>query len=351
MKLHLCHLLCTLTLLLLLLQSCQHRPLVEMGNTHYVRVYINDTIKNTTYQFYNDTLVRPDYKEPGVMRVTLNDQKTGAQVAESFLQHTGRDQRGYYLDGYLIADAGDYDLMMYNIGTETTNVRDVYNYNTVTAYTNEIQSQLYARIPQLSRELKGEKIAYIPDHLFVTTKRSVHLPFTDRIDTIMDNNRPYFDAPTLVKTYYLQVRVKGIQYVTSAVSLISGMAGSSTLSTRSMVETDSVLLYMEMDSYELPDEPETSVIYTSFNTFGKLPKSTSRLTVTFEFITLDGNSQVETIDITNLFQTLTVEENQWILIDKIITINPPEKPKPGEGNGGFSPGIDDWDNIHSTLPV
>ncbi len=336
----------------LLLTACIHRPLEEMGNTHYIRVYVDDSIRNTTCRFYNDTLIRPDFRLPQAMRVTLNDCQSGAQLAESYLQHSGRDSRGYYLDGYLIADAGDYDLMIYNIGTESTNIRDNYNYSTATAYTNPIQSQLYSRIPQSVRAHAQNKIVYMPDHLFVTARKKVTIPYTNAIDTLREQDGSFFEASTVVKSYYLQVRVKGIQYISAASALITGMAGSATLATQSMVETDSVRLYMEMDNYKAADSVNTAYIYTTFNTFGKLPKEMTCLSITFEFVTLDGRSQVETIDITGMFTTPMVRENQWIILDKEIVIDPPPTPPtPGGNGGGFTPRVDKWDDIHTDIPI
>lgn len=336
----------------LTLAACIHRPLEEMGNTHYIRVYIDDSIRNTTCWFYNDTLTGPEFKLPQVVRVTLNDPQSGAQTAESYLQHSGRDTLGYYLDGYIIADAGSYDLMAYNIGTETTNIRDNYNFNTTTAYTNPIQSQLYARIPQSVRAYSGSKIAYMPDHLFVTAQQQVDIPYSHDIDTLRGHDGSCFKASTLVKTYYMQVRVKGIRYVSTASALLSGMAGSSVLATQSMVETDSVRLYMEMDNYRATDSVNTAYIYTTFNTFGKLPKENTLLTLTFEFITTDGRSQVETINITDLFETPMVRENKWIIIDKEIVIDPPPTPpNPGENGGGFTPKVDKWEDIRTDIPI
>ena len=336
----------------LMFTACIHRPLEEMGNTHYIRVYIDDSIRNTTCRFYNDTLARPEFKLPQVVRVTLNDRQSGAQAAESYLQHSERDSLGYYLDGYIIADAGSYDLMVYNIGTETTNIRDNYNYNTATAYTNPIQSQLYARIPQSVRAFSGSKIAYMPDHLFVAAHRQVDIPYTHNIDTLRGHDGSFFKASTLVKAYYMQVRIKGIRYVSTATALLSGMAGSSVLATRSMVETDSVRLYMEMDNYRAADSVNTAYIYTTFNTFGKLPKENTLLTLTFEFITTDGRSQVETINITDLFATPMVRENQWIILDKEIIIDPPPTPPgPGGNSGGFTPKVDEWEDIRTDIPI
>ena len=43
-----------LPVILLLAASCERRPMVELSNTHYVRVYVSEDIKNVTTGFYNE---------------------------------------------------------------------------------------------------------------------------------------------------------------------------------------------------------------------------------------------------------------------------------------------------------
>lgn len=66
----------------LLAASCERRPLMELSNTHYVRVYVDETIKNVTTGFYNEDYVKPLYKSPDIMRIMLADPQTGQIRAE-----------------------------------------------------------------------------------------------------------------------------------------------------------------------------------------------------------------------------------------------------------------------------
>ena len=61
--------LCTaaaLTAIVLLSSRCNRRPLVDAGNTHYVRVYLEEEIKNVTTGFYNPELAKPEYSTPEI---------------------------------------------------------------------------------------------------------------------------------------------------------------------------------------------------------------------------------------------------------------------------------------------
>ena len=70
-----------------------------MSNTHYVRVYVNESIQNVTTGFYNEGYTRPEYKSPDVLRVFLADPQTGRVKAERFLRNNDRDENGLYYDG------------------------------------------------------------------------------------------------------------------------------------------------------------------------------------------------------------------------------------------------------------
>lgn len=90
-------------LLCTLFAGCERRPLVDVGNTHYVRVYLDEELKNVTTGFYDPTLAKPEYKTPGMLRVVLYDAASGKVAAERYLRNRGTDARGDYFDGYIVA--------------------------------------------------------------------------------------------------------------------------------------------------------------------------------------------------------------------------------------------------------
>ena len=92
----------------------------------------------------------------------------------------------------------------------------------------------------------------------------------------------------------------------------------------------------------------TTVGYSTFNTFGKLPDVEGYIEITFEFHTTDNRVQTETIRVTDMFETEQVKEKQWIIIDKVIEIIPPEGE---ETKGGMSPGVNDWVQIEGEITI
>ena len=148
----------------------------------------------------------------------------------------------------------------------------------------------------------------------------------------------------------MQVNVKGVEYVQSAVALITGMAGSTRLHDRTMMANNVATVYFPLRNgiTKKRNAEDVSVAYAYFNTFGKLPNEEGYIEITFEFKTKRNTVQTETIRVTDMFNTPMVRDNQWIIIDKTIEITPPE----GEDiDGGMRPGINDWEQVESGFTI
>ena len=135
-----------LSLVALVNISCERRELVELSNTHYVRVYIDENIKNVTTGFHENAVNRPAYQSPDILRVLLADPQTGKLKAERFLRVKKEDERGTYYEGYIVAYPGRYNLIAYNFDTEVCIVRNYSDFNQSMVYTNEIATHLRTRV-------------------------------------------------------------------------------------------------------------------------------------------------------------------------------------------------------------
>ncbi|MBR5333079.1 MAG: DUF5119 domain-containing protein [Muribaculaceae bacterium] len=332
------------------ISSCIHRPLEDPFTAHYIRIYIDEHIKNVTYGFYDESREKPVHKRPKVLRVALSDPYSGRIVSERYLQSTGEDERGYYIDGYLVAEPGDYNLLVYNFDTQKTKIRSENNYFDMQGYTNPVSDNYYKYFPTSRQELDDQAIRNCPEHLYVTSE-PIHInDLFLGIDTIRNSQGDHFTAKSVVLSYYIQVKIKGFEYVSTAVSLMSGMAGSKTLYNREMNEKDPSsiffnLKYTEVGQSKGPkgENTKTAVLYTTFNTFGKLPKEDNIYMLNFEFTRADGTSQTEVFDITKMFDEPLVKYEQWILLEKEIEITP------SGSSGTVDPGINDWDNVWSDI--
>ena len=336
-----------------LLTACEHRELSDPNTGHYLRIYLDEEIKNVTCGFYDENLNRPEYKRPNVMRVVLADPTSGRVVSERYFQHYGEDERGYYIDGYIGAEPGTYNLLVYNFGSPVTQIRNENNFFSTEAYTNPISNYYLQYLPSSRQEVDETSIVYEPEHLFHQIGEPIVIQQTHKVDTLKNESGGWFVAHSVVKSYYLQVRIKGIEWVTSAVSLLSGMAKSTMLHTHNgMVTENPVNLFFTMDYTGKRNVSDgtgnTATLYTTFSTFGKVPDVTTNLTLNFEFMRSDGTSQVEEIDITSMFDTPVVKEKQWILIDLEILISPPENAVAG---GGMTPGVDKWEEVEADVQI
>ena len=341
----------TLFILLGMMSACEHRPLVERTDMHYIRIYLDEHLRNVNFGFYDEEKPRPEYKTPTVMRVTLCDTETGKIVSERYLRDTGTDERGNYIDGTISAPPGTYHLMAYNFDTESTHVRDKDNHFQMQVYTNPISEQLMDRLAfvRSSNETKDWNIRYEPDHFFVETCEEIVVDDKPYADTLYNHQGDHFTAESVVKTYYIQVNVKGIEYIKSAYSLLTGMAGSVQLCNQSMIADPpaSVFFHMKPGADRARESDDIAVAYATFNTFGKLKNVEGFIEVAFEFNTVFETTQVETIRLTDMFETPQVKNEQWIIIDKVIEIVPPE----GASTGGLNPGLNDWDEIEGETTI
>ena len=81
----------SLCIFMLMLTACEHRPLEDPNTGHYLRIYLDEEIKNVTCGFYDESLKHPEYKRPYVIRVVLADPASGRVVSERYFQHQGEE--------------------------------------------------------------------------------------------------------------------------------------------------------------------------------------------------------------------------------------------------------------------
>lgn len=333
--------------------GCEHRPLEmrQYEENIFVRVYYDENIRNVSFGFYDESKKKPEYSSPKMMRVAFFDNVSDKLVSERYMYDCGRDERGYYIQGKMNLPNGKYNMLAYNFDTKEIETRNNYSYYAMSAYTNALSESEANRFFS-SRGDDATNICRQPDHLFVAKVEEINIDkpiYYEAPDTIKNNTGTYPVAETIVKTYYLQFNIKGVEHVRSAVALVSGMAGSKNMHSNEMVKDDVASIYFNLNNGK--DKARTSddiaVAYASFNTFGKLPHTEGYLDVTFEFKTIYNTVQTETFRITDIFETEMAKENQWIIIDKVIEIIPPE----GSDTGGMTPGVTDWEQIEGSITI
>ena len=324
-----------MAVLLCVSTSCERRPLTVADYTVTVNITIDKDIVN-----YEMT------REPSLMRCIFYDSESGAFITQAFLPPTGGDVS--------LIPARSYDVLVYNFDTESTWIEDENWFGNIYASTSLIPDSFRTKLRSRSTKTDEESIVYDPDHLFVANSDELIIPYSETVDTLRaTDGKPYFYAESIVKSYYLQVRVRGAQYISSAVSLLEGMSGSINLQNRELNLDRPVTVYFEMISDKATERTsdEEAIIYTTFGIFGRIEEMVSMLEVTFDFMTTYGVPFSATLDISADFETPEAINNQWLLLDDIITIPEPPPSTGGGGSGGFTPSVDQWSDVESDIVI
>ena len=323
---------------LAMLGGCQLRPLVDPEYNTYVRIKVNtDNIRNVTTGIYNKDVAVPEIA-PEVMHVLFYEPEGNSLVAESFVSESSTDEDGYtWISGYLSLVPGDYRMLAYNFGTESTTVDGYGNYETATAGSGTVSEQILSRY---TSKAPGEIVVYEPDHLTVANLELESVPFHDGMHVIEA------EATTVVETWYIQIKVEGLEYVSGAQAFLSGMHSGNVISQGDRVEEPQNTVYF---SLQAGDDGGVPVICGIFNTFGRVPGAQNDLRLTFDIRTKDGRTVNAEYDITDLFSSRNALEHNWLLMEQTLTIDPPEY-EPGEG-GGFQPEVGDWEDEHHDILI
>ena len=315
---------------LMALMSCERRALEEPEFSTEIEVRINlNTISNVTCDIYNDKIPVPVI-DPEVMKVLFYDIHSHELVAESFISDISDKDGQKIIKGRLNILPGEYSMMLYQFGSDFNMIRNEAEYGSAFVYTEAISKKeltelklLSASSPAADTKFDGWSIHYQPDHMLVASSDYENIPYHKGVHTINT------EASSIAESYYLQVKVDGLEHVSSAKAVITSMAGQANISTR---------------------EKDFSSPCAIYNTFGHIPDMTTNLFVTFNFWTTDGRNIEKKFDISDIFKTEDCIKRHWILVNETVVIPPPEKPEPGTG-GGFDPSVGDWDEEHHEIEI
>lgn len=322
-------------LLIAVAPGCRRRPLEDPDYRTLVKVKVDISgISNVTCDIYNDKIPAPKI-EPEAMHLLLFDEDASRVAAETFLTDVSTDADGVRtVSGEVVVAPGTYRYLAYDFGTEATLVRNYNVWNEAEAYTESAPSSIQNRFRSRSGEPPG--ILEEPDHLVVAAREREVIPYHEGIYTI------YAEAKSVVESWYLQIKVDGLEYVSSAQAVLSGMVGSNLIATDTRVTDPEAVVWFNMQK---SDDKGVPVICTVFGTFGHIERSTNNLEVTFNIRTTDGKTVVKTFDISDLFETENAINHHWLLLEETIKIDPPQT------SGGFDPKVDDWDEEHHDVII
>ena len=326
--------------------SCQRRPFVEWNTLVDLKIQVNAEIVNS-----------PELPTIENMRLGMYHTVTGDIQHTDFVSPEG---------GKISPKPGEYHMIVYNFGTESTRIRNEDNYDEIEAYTSEVSAFLKSQLsnfltkramekaererakaeaesrngtksePETSAPSDEEKIVYEPDHLFVGHAQSLEIPaLMEGEETVITVE---VDAESIVETWEIVLdNIEGLEHMRSAVAIISGQAESHFIGRREDSE-GVVSIYFEMSKDE-----ENGRIVGKFNTFGKHPGEQSVLSLDVNVTDVNGGEQHYHFDVDSDFMD---NPGMDITIEEPVVI---EKPK-NEG-GGFLPTVDDWDEVRTEINI
>ena len=242
---------------------------------------------------------------------------------------------------------GDYHLVIYSFGTESTQQKDLHNRNTANAFTTDITASkgeiIKSKINESAREYvsKGyedDPIINEPDHLYTSNEMDVTIDaFIGGEQTVTIRTT----VSTILDVYSLEVlNIKGAENIEKVEAFVTGQILSNYFG-RPERDSSPATVYVDMSV-----DVENSRLYTVFNTFGKLPGEQNQIFLDIT-VTDSGGGQYRYIyDVTDQFDDPGNEDHQLIIDGEIIDI-----PKAEHGGGGFRPEIDEWEREDIDVPL
>ena len=317
--------------------GCRRRPLYDLENAHYVRVYINDRIINVTDGLEG---IKPDeeYDAPDAFKVTLYDPDSGEAVADAIISNSSSDENGDYVDGYIGADPGVYDMVVSEVGSSVVKVFDEDNFNEINAGTDNISGHQEGYVPKLGEEFGTRGIVEEPEHFFHAVVEDVVISPVTYIDTLKRPDGGEIVAETVVNSYYVELEIEGAEWVSGAAGVLEGAGGNVNLGGESgKVVRDSSGVFFDVN-YDKKDD----VVFATVDTFELLEKVDTKLVLNFELVLIDGTSQIVRVDITGAFSD---DKPGRIVVEKPLVVGPPKN------QGGMTPGVGGWKDHETDLPM
>lgn len=333
-----------LMLLMVISAGCRRIELYERTTSVNLDLDVNVAINynidmSVETNFSDEYLHKINGKFPEYVEVLFYDKVTDNLVTSSILPPEG---------GYVNVPTGDYHLVIYNYGTESTQIDHTHNRLQAEAYTSDITKEMRSKLSAVkqaansstkvdSRAYEDDPIIYEPDHLYVALE-DVSIPsFLDKTSEC----KITATAETIVEVYSMEVLgVAGAENIEKVDAFITGQIRSKYFATEDINE-DPATLYITMS----PD-PENNRLYTVFGTFGKLAGEENHVYLDIT-VTDSGGGQYRYIyDVTDQFDNKD-NDNKKIHIDgSQIDI-----PEASHGGGGIDPSVGEWENETIEVPL
>lgn len=321
-------------LLLALSTGCQRIQLYEAEAGVYLRVTV-DTSLDPAVETLLDFDARPELldkvagKTPELVRACFYDVVSHELVKEDFLPLQG---------GFVDVPAGAYDVVVYSLGTEATQVAGTETRAGAYAFTSPTGSRVKmqgASGKADEDEADEQPVVFEPDHLFVGRIAGALVPVrpTDAETTVLSA-----ELSRLTDSWILEViEVVGAERIRKAEVYLTGQTADRYLwDGRTSNRTCAIGFETEIDVTE-------GRLFAVFNSFGRSLQTETDVIVNVLVTTENGSRCRYVYDVTD----------QWLNPDnaahRIVVEEPVEIPGDDYQGGGFDPIVNDWDG--EAIPI
>ena len=328
-------------LLLLLLCSCEHKDLCY-HHPHQVTIRVEFDWRNA-----------PEANPEG-MCVFFYPEEGGEPRRFDFTGMEG---------GEIELNVGNYRVLCYNNDTEGVLFQGKNSFEQHEAYTREgnilesIYGSGYYAAPPRAKGTEDERVVICPDMLWGCTATEVEIdevgmsyicvPEEEKDNLVPVESREhiitlYPAELTCIYTYEIR-NVKNLKHATQMCASLSGMAGGLNFSSQELYR-ESITLPLEA-SFD-----KVSTITGRFITFGHHEENSDPHRMLLYVWMDDGEkyyfgSDNERFDVTQQIHTAPNKRRVHLIIDGL------DLPQPIENGHGFSPSVDDWEEVHEDIPM
>lgn len=202
--------------------------------------------------------------------VLIYHPETGEIISSQMLTSEG---------GVLRLPNGDFDMVVYSLGAEWTQIDDVARRQEAEAFTSDV-TLLYADLfktvvrndsangrQPIDDAYEQHPVVYAPDHVYVSVNKQIHIP------SLMEHEEYVLTdtIQTIVEVYSLEVLgVQGLENIRKVDAFVTGQVRSCYFA-QPELSRQPASLYVPMKI-----DVEGGRLYTLFGTFGKFPAPKTR---------------------------------------------------------------------------
>lgn len=334
--------------------SCTHKELCDDHRVHAHRYHINiiaDYRYDWEEQIYEEA-TDWEYRWPDEFTLDYDalrpTKPSGLRVVNYLSEDNSKNNlHNIKPDGGVVTlYEGFNDLLFYNNDTEyiifsRSGTDATTRATTRTLTRNEYKASEFA--------VAGERTVSPPDMLFANYVKE-YLP-----EKVVEPTPFEITLQPLVFTYKIRFEfVDGIEYASSAVASLSGMAESVELTTGETSETSATILFDDLDIVYTNEAKDEGYIRATVMSFGAPafphPNYPTRTDIThgLKLEVRLKNNYIWTMD-ADVTDQLKLQPHGGVIIVKDLVIKKEDAIK---GSGGFDPTVDEWgDEVEIELPL